>query len=115
MTAYEIPGQRIAFKAGADLTDKVYKALTMDTNGNVVVAGADAVIVGALQREAKSGEPSTVMINGITFGYLGGTVAYGAKVSTDADGNYVTATTGPVVGVCVFGGDAGDLSSILLK
>jgi hypothetical protein len=116
MTAFEVPGQRVALVSGADLTiAKRYKALVVNSSGEVVIAGANAVICGVNQREAKLKEAASVMINGVTFGYLGAAVATGANVSTDANGDFITAVAGPIVGVCVFGGASGALGSILLK
>lgn len=115
MTAFEIPGQRIPLVADVDLTGKRYKALIVNAAGNVVLAGANAVSCGACQREAVLGEATSVMINGVTLAYFGGTVNAGDSVSTDLNGNYIKAVAGPIVGVCVFGGVNLGLGSILLK
>lgn len=115
MTSYEVPGQRVALVAAVDLINSRHRALVVNVDGNVTIAGANAVICGVSQREAKLGEAASVMINGITFGILGAIVAAGANVSTDATGAFVTTVSGPIAGICMLGGPANSLGSILLK
>lgn len=114
MSAYEIPGKRYTFVTAADLTAKRYHAVTLGAGG-VNVATAAKAITGVLQTPEEAGRPAQVMVDGITFGVLGGTVAEGDLVEVGADGAFVKATSGVVVGQAVVGGDTGAIGSILLK
>lgn len=116
MTAYEIPGQRIPVKSGQDLVDKVHRALTINANGEAVIAAEGAVMAGVSQREAVIGEAASVMINGVSMMYIDALVANGAKVAVGPNGGMKPAgDTDVVVGVCLFGGNANELGSILIK
>jgi hypothetical protein len=128
MTAYEIPGQTIPLIAAADMSANRYKAVVINSDGKMALAGANAVITGILRLPGVAGEHLPVTINGVVMGILGGTVAKGDKVSVDANGKFVKATaevvdgTGHVttagsvvVGICMFGGDADGIGSILIK
>ncbi len=107
-----IPG----LKAGADLSTKQFFAVKVDTDGDVVLAGAGEVAVGILQdKPAADGRAATVADGGVSKCVFGATVAPGALVMSDANGKLITATTGNyVIGICREGGDADEIGSVIL-
>jgi hypothetical protein len=116
MPAYEIPGQRIALKGATAITaDGRYVGVVVNSDGKFALPAAGAVIAGVAQRESVLDEANSIMINGVTFGLLGGTVAAGAEVEVTDTGAFVAKTTGAAVGICLTGGSSGELGSILLK
>lgn len=115
MVAFEQPKEAITLVPTTDFSEKRYTFGTCDTNGNLVTPAANAVVCGVVQTPGIVGEPCNVMTSGVSFIMLGGTVAAGDAVSTDAAGKAVKASSGAVVGVCLVGGAAGEIGSILLK
>lgn len=129
-TAYEYPIRYLTGNPAADFTNKRYTAVKFDANGDIVPCGAGERAIGIIQEPNNVGEPAQVMIEGISFAVLGGTVAPNDEVSVDANGHIVKASTATfsdtgatahtlnttaVIGVCVVGGNAGEIGSILLK
>jgi len=114
--AYEVPNGRITLKAAADHSAKRYYAVVVDSNGKAAIAGADKVIAGVIRTPEASGIGEEIVTQGITFAIFGAQVAAGANVSTDANGKFITAVAGPVVGIAVVGAAAdGDIGSVLLR
>lgn len=102
--------------AGADLSAKQFYVVKINSSGQIVLAGDGEVAYGVLQDKPVSGAVGAVAVFGQTKAILGGTVAAGAKVASDANGKVVTATTGEnVLGVCVEGGAVNELRSIELR
>lgn len=95
--AYEVPGETMTRKATADLSGKQYRAVAMDSVGEIDVPGAGAVTLGVLQNKPADLEYGTVMITGITKMVAGAAVSLGARVSCDNAGRAVAATTGDFV------------------
>lgn len=105
-------------KAAADLTGKQFTLVKFDGSGNLVAAtaGANAFI---LQDAPALNQTGTYALVGVEKCVLGGTVAAGDYVSSDANGKAVTATatagatTGTrIVGQALAAGVAGDLVPI---
>lgn len=102
--------------AGADLTAKQFCGVVCNSSGAAAAAGAAAFVVGILQNKPNTGQPATITYGGVSKGLLGGTVAAGAKVTTDAAGKFVTATTGQAVaGTALVGGSSGEVVPILVN
>ena len=105
-----------AQNAGADLTGKLFCFATLDANGNIVVATAAVAAIGAIIEEATSGNPASVQLNGIAKVNAGGTIVPGARVQTDSNGNAVTYSSGPAVGIYMGQGNSasGQVIPVLL-
>jgi hypothetical protein len=91
--AYEVPGQKVAFKSTNDLSTKRYIGVKLDSNAQVIAAVAGDRIIGVMQQPAGAGELTTVMLDGISFGTAGAPISIGALVAMDANGKFITATT----------------------
>lgn len=116
--SYEIPLFSITRIAGADLTNKQYHAVKIDTGtkDGVVAAGAAEEALGILQHPAIQGEPVRVMIHGVSMAVFGAAVTYGQKLTTDANGALVPVSdTEPVLAIALESGNAGEIHPVLLK
>lgn len=113
--AYEIPGFSFTGQAAADLTGKEGYGVVIDANGKVALAGAAVVIDGVLRFAGKAGETVTVVKSGAMGLVLGGAVAAGAGVTTDANGAFITGAVGnPINAVLREAGAAGEVHQGLL-
>lgn len=116
--APEIEGQDLPLVAGADLSSDTYKFVVLDADNKAVLSGAAATdIVGVLQN-APAAEDDAAAVRGVGYAkvILGGTVAKGAFVTSDASGLAVTAGAAEVfAGKAVTGGVAGDAIIINLQ
>ena len=103
--AFEETLVNINREASADLSASQYRFVTVDANGQVAAAGADAALaIGVLQNKPDAaGRAATVAISGVSKVAVGtGGVTAGAEVTTDASGNVVAATAGQnVVGIAL--------------
>lgn len=115
--ATEIALRTISKEAAADLSATPYRFVTINASGQVAIAGAGAKADGVLQNDpAAQGRAAAVAIGGQTKIVLGGTVAAGAQVASDATGRAVTAATGNhILGTCTEGGTVGVMGSILFE
>lgn len=81
-----------SFVAGEDLSAKQFKFVTLESDGQVVVANvAGENCIGILLNAPTAGAAATVAISGKVMVESGGVIAAGASVQTDADGNALTA------------------------
>jgi hypothetical protein len=105
-----------SFPAAADLSAKQYFFVNIDSNGNVALAGA-GYADGVLQNKpAAAGRAATVTAEGRTKVVLGGTVNPGDEVTSDSAGKCVAVGSGERSrGICVEGGTAGLIGSVLLQ
>lgn len=98
-----------------------YRFVKISADYTVAICnGATDCPVGVLQNAPKANYEANVACFGVTKVYLGGTVAFGARVGTDANGAAValvegTDTTKYIVGVAMEAGINGDIRSILLN
>ena len=119
--AYKQVWKSITGVPAGDLSTKRYHFVKYDANGKIVAAAAGEAAIGVLEEPNKADQPAQVVAQGFMFVVLGGTVAAGAPVMSDAAGKAVAATgaTAPainhVLGVMHVGGVAGDIGTILLK
>lgn len=113
----------LSFKAGADLSASMYKLVKLDSNGDIVLSANNDLVVGVLQSQPKSGEVGAVAIGETSKVKLGGTVAIGNKVISDANGNAILRPTPAVgqtvhynvVGIALEAGVSGDIIEVLIK
>lgn len=115
MNAYEMKFRNLTIVPKVDMTGKRYTGITIDSTGAGVAPSAGGLIVGILQEPNGAGEPAQVTVAGVSFGILGGTVNAGAAVEVTAAGKFIALATGKPVGICMVGGAADDIGSILLK
>ena|GEM_PF-3651822 len=87
----------------------------------VAVAGAAAVILGVAQQRVAVADINSAGIDvrmlGITKVVLGGTVAFGDRLKTDAAGKFVVNTAGTlanIAGIALGAGVVGDVVDMLL-
>lgn len=110
-----MPFKAITLVAGADLSDKRYHVIAVNTDGKGVLATATTAGVGLLQDGVKNDQPATVMTDGAGYCVFGATVAAGDEVQADAEGKVIKLDSGKKIGVCLVGGDANGIGTILLK
>ncbi len=102
--------------AGADLSTKQFYVVKLNSSGQIVLAGDGEAAYGILQDKPASAAVGAVAVAGQSLAVLGGTVAAGAKVASNASGQVVTATTGEyVIGTCTEGGAVNEVRSIEIE
>lgn len=122
MPAFEIPGFSWSLPSDADLStgNGQFRFVDINVDGEAVAATAAGRAVGVRQNKPIAGEATTIVSSGISWVEAGETVAIGEAVkafgTTTGAGRAGDADTAADVinGVCVFGGDAGELISVLL-
>lgn len=96
MAVYQ-PGERASFEAAADLSAKRYHIVKMNSDRKLVLAtDATDAIVGVLDSDAKLGHTADVVLINGTGSFkvkAGANIAADALITTDANGQAVTATT----------------------
>lgn len=111
------PGQTIWAKATTGGLSNAYRFVKWVT-GLEEVAQCDTAgetPLGVIQNSADESESLAVVLDGIVLIELGGTVANGAEIMTDASGRAVTATeSNAVAGTLIKGGDVGEIGSLRL-
>jgi hypothetical protein len=106
----------LTFKAGEDLSTKIYYLVKLNTDGTIVLADADAPVIGVLQDKPKAGEPASVAIGETSKVILGGDVSIGDELVSDANGSAVARTEEHnVFGIALENGVAGDIIEVLLR
>lgn len=83
---------RISLTAGADLTSDQYKCVGI---GGTVV-GTDVLARGLVYNKPRSGEPLSILVQGIGKYRAGGAIAVGARLTAAASGWIATAASGDV-------------------
>lgn len=103
--------------ANTDLSTKQYYFVDLDSDGDVVVAGAGNTFVGVLgNKPSAAGQAAEVMFSGVVPVVCGGTVAAGAPVKSDSNGKAVTASSGDnAIGRATTAGASGSNANILLQ
>lgn len=121
--AYEIGILDIPFTAQEDLSDDQYRIVVLNTTYKTVQrpdAGSD-IPLGVLQNNPAAGEPAQVRVLGVSKVRAGETIAPGEYIkleyvsATDA-GNALDADVAldKAIGMCVEGGDDGDLITAII-
>lgn len=86
------------------------------TEGNVKLAGAGETAIGiAGELDTAEGCRCDVQLDGIAEVECGGSVTFGAKLASDANGKAVAAESGEYLGIALEGGVSGDIIRILLR
>lgn len=108
--------KHITLKAAADYSAKQYFLVKQTASDTATLAGAGEDVIGVIANKPRSGELASVQsISGsLTIKVvLGGTVAIGAPLKSDANGKAITATTGnKAFGRAMIAGVAGDIIEV---
>lgn len=115
--AYEVPGFKLGtLVADADLSTNQFHAVkAKSTEGEATLTGADALSPGVLQNAPELGEECEIMYEGVTKVMLGGTVAAGDYLSTDASSEFIVAVSTKLrIAEVLIGGDADELGTVRL-
>lgn len=111
-----IESQLYARNAGADLSAKLHYLGHVDTDGDIVLAGAGDVSIGSIFEAAAANKPVTVQTGGIMKVLIGtGGITAGVGVKPEAGGTGVAGTAaGSInVGIALESGAAGTVVSVL--
>jgi len=115
-TATHINRQAFTAPADVDLSTKQYYALSINSDGEAVVAGAASVkpyILG--NKPSVAGQPAEVIYSGVCPVVCGGSVTAGNSVKTDSDGKIVAASTGnSAIGIALTSGASGEQANVNL-
>lgn len=86
------------------------------TEGNVKLAGAGESALGATgELDTAEGCRCDVQLDGIAEVECGGSVTFGAKLASDANGKAVAAESGEYLGIALEGGASGDIIRVKLS
>jgi hypothetical protein len=121
-------GADTTIPASADLSTKQFFFVSLNSSGQIQVAGANVSVVGVLQdKPAAAGRGGQVRYLGITKVLAAGTIAANDKIASDGSGKAVKATAGSVsagtpeplagsyvVGIALAAASSGDYVSVLL-
>lgn len=109
-------GLSYARNAGADLSARLFCCAHVDTDGDIVGAGAADHVLGIITEAAAENSPVTVQIGGIARALCGDTVAAGVRLmAEDTTNRVIPATTGkPVLGIALEGGADGEVIAVAL-
>lgn len=113
--ATEERAEYVTAVAGADFASTdLFKAVKLDTNGNVVaIAAITDLPFGILQDWAKTGKALPVGVGGIIKCKAGGTIPAGSPVAVKADGTLqVAVTTQYVLGTARYAAVTGDVFAV---
>lgn len=121
--AYEISNYavKVSLVAGGDLSSSQYKFVKLNSSGQaVVIAAATDRPIGVLQNNPTSGKTAEVLVSGGTKIKVGGSVAEGAIVSPDSDGDAVaivagTDTTKYICGTALTEGASGEIITAVIN
>jgi hypothetical protein len=78
--------QTITLVAGADLSERQYRFVSVNASGEAVAAGAGANAIGVLQNDPVAGQAATIAISGVVKVEAGGVVTRGGQVASGANG-----------------------------
>ena len=116
MSQMNINSRTLTFNAGADLSSSQYYLTKLDNNGNVVLATADAVVIGSLQNKPKAGEAATIAIGETVKVVAGGDVAIGDLIVSDESGKGITRITEHnIFGIALEAGSDGSVIEVLVR
>lgn len=102
--------------ASADLSSHQYKIVKEGASGVAVANATDLNQIGVLQdKPTAAGQACNVRWAGISKVRYGGTIARGDRLTSDANGLAIVATTGKlIVGIAAVAGVSGDVGTIII-
>jgi len=111
-----VNSRTLTFDAGADLSANQYYLTKLDANGDVVLATADAVVIGSLQNKPKAGEAATIAIGETVKVVAGGNVKIDDLIVSNASGKGITRTTEHnIFGIALEDGSDGSVIEVLVR
>ena len=116
--AYENMPETITVPASADLSSHQYKLMTVNSSGLAALGTASTLIVGVLQNKpTAAGEASSLCWAGVSKVKAAGVITAGARVTSDANGLAVAATSAgdAVIGVALATSAANDIIPVLIN
>lgn len=116
--AYENTPEMITVPAAADLSTHQYKLMTLNSSGQAALGNATNLIVGVLQNKpTAAGQAATLCWAGVSKVVAAGVITAGARVTSDANGLAIAATTAgdAVIGVALATSAANDIIPILIN
>ena len=108
----------ISLAAAADLSAAQYKIVQINSSGQAALANATSLTVGVLQNKpTAAGRIATVAVHGVCKCVAGGSITAGARLTSDANGNAVAASTAgdAVIGVALDSASSGDVFRMLVQ
>lgn len=106
-------GLSYARNAGADLSAALFKLVKVDTDGDIVLAGASDPVIGVVIEAAVENKPVTVQYGGQGKVIVGaeGAITAGAMLQSNASGLAKSGTSGAagVFGMALNGGAVGEI------
>jgi hypothetical protein len=103
----------VTYIAAADLRTSQYRFVEVTATGAVNLCADDAHADGVLLNDPNTGEAATVAVQGVVKVRCGAAVTRGGDVSSGANGQAKTRTTGAVNGTALETGAANRIISIL--
>lgn len=118
MAAYEENQVTITRPAAADLSDKQYYGVKIDSSGNIALAGEGDIAVGILQNKpGAAGRAACVAVGGVSKVVGGATVAAGARFSFGSAGTGIAVGSGDdhAMGVVIEALSSGKIGTVLIQ
>lgn len=115
--SFNAQGIDLTFNSGSDLSAQQYRIVKLTSSDLAVANATDLNQVGVLRdNPVGAGKPCNVRIFGASKVKLGGTVAKGDRLTSDASGNAIVAAAGKqVVGIAMTAGVNGDIGNIFIS
>lgn len=112
--SFDNDGLNYTLEASADLSASQFRGVVVAAGG-IAVAGVNANITGVLQDNPDAvGQAANVRSKGVSKARAGGVIARGARVGTDASGDFVTGGATLVGTALSAASGAGSIFSVLL-
>jgi hypothetical protein len=85
--AYEIPAFNISLPAAGDLSASQFRAVSVNSSGQIAAAGVGVAVAGILQdKPGAVGRAGNVMVLGVSKWEAGAAITAGERVAADATG-----------------------------
>lgn len=115
-------GLSYARNAGADLSAALFKLAAVDTDGDIILAGAGTPVLGVIIEAAAENYPVTILYGGQGKVIVGadGAIAAGDLLTANALGLAKVSTASPgddvgVFGMALHGGAVGEIIEFVFK
>ena len=115
--AYEMDVLDVSLLAAADLSGYQYRFVKLTADNTVNVCGAGEQAIGVLQNKPTgAGQAARVRVLGVSRVVAGGSVTYGQKLGTDANGAGVAKTADKAIylGIVIDGVGSGETITALI-
>jgi hypothetical protein len=118
--ATQITTRNLTFVAGEDLTDKLYYAVTLNSDGQVVIpTAANSMIIGFIQNKASAGESVLITIGETSKAIAGDDIAVGDLLIVDNAGKVVPCPTDAgtynIIGIALDAGEDDSVIEVLIR